>query len=654
MQTYFHAIHTLTRLSLISICLLTSVNSQAQDLYNMSLKALMDIKVQVASKRDQDVLEAPSIITVISSAELKSYGGRNLHDVMRLVPALQQVYPQFIHRNSVAIRGQATPSLDKNFLILLNGKPMRDPIFYGVNAPLYEGIPLELIDRLEIIRGPGSVIYGSNAFSGVMDIITKDADNYSENILQSRSGSFGTRINEAVMSSHFLADKGNITAAIRTHDSDGWQLEFTDSGGSQDNFKNENHAWSGFLELNYLDFNMSLFKAEVEEVQTLSNGLIAEVEGRKSDREYIALGYQHEFSPHWSSKIDLSSNSSNIAASQKYDARDTSLELMAHGDYESFDFDLGLRYRRNTLIDPSGTKVSEVDYQSTFFQLSSQLDDSNKLITGIQVIDPQVSGLQYAPRISLISRYDQNISSKLMFSRAYNSPTGVEFSIFVPNPAGSGPDLFVGNPDLVPTTLDNYDLQIAYSGDQVSTALNIFYSIIENPIGLVEVNEGDVFPKTYDNLASEEHQGLELEGKLDLTSNLHFSGSYSYQTSKDSDGIRDNKLLSNHLIKTGFIYKRDEVFTFSLFNTYHSDPGNRESVANEFNRKESAYSHLTINSNYKIKHLFHQGIQLELNIYIDNALNDKAVMLADPILTSVNTQPKISERSYYAGLSLLF
>jgi outer membrane receptor for ferrienterochelin and colicin len=620
----------------------------------MSLKALMDIKVQVASKRDQDVLEAPGIITVISSAELKGYGGRNLHDVMRLVPALQQVYPQFIHRNSVAIRGQATPSLDKNFLILLNGKPMRDPIFYGVNAPLYEGIPLELIDRLEIIRGPGSVIYGSNAFSGVMDIITKDADNYSENILQSRIGSFGTRINEAVMSSHFLADKGNFTAAVRTHDSDGWQLKFTDSGGNQDSFKNENHAWSGFLELNYLDFNMSLFKAEVEEVQTLSNGLIADVEGRKSDRDYFALGYQHEFSPHWSSKIDLSSNSSNIAASQQYDARDTSLELMAHGDYESFDFDLGLRYRRNTLIDPSGTKVSEVDYQSAFFQLSSQLDDSNKLITGIQVIDPEVSDLQYAPRISLISRYDQNISSKLMISRAYNSPTGVEFSIFVPNPAGSGPDLFVGNPDLVPTTLDNYDLQIAYSGDQVSAALNIFYSIIENPIGLVEVNEGVVFPKTYDNLASEEHQGLELEGKLDLTSNLHFSGSYSYQTSKDSDGIRDNKLLSNHLIKTGFIYKRDEVFTFSLFNTYHSDPGNRESVANEFNHKESAYSHLTINSNYKIKHLFHQGIQLELNLYIDNALNDKAVMLADPILTSVNTQPKISERSYYAGLSLLF
>lgn len=632
----------------------SSVPSSAQDLYSMSLEELMGLSVQVASKRDESIQDAPGIITVINSAELKKFGGRNLHDVMRLIPGIQQVYPQFIHRNSVAIRGIATPSLDKYFLILLNGKPMRDPIFYGVNAPLYEGIPLELIDRLEIIRGPGSVIYGSNAFAGVMDIITKDPDHYPENIIQTRTGSFGTQINEALFNSHFAEDKGKFVASLRTHDSDGWKLQFTDSSGSEDSFRNGNHAWSGFIELDYLDFSMSIFKAEVSEVQTLSNGLISDATSRKSDRDFFALGYKHAFNQHWQGKIDLSSNSSNEAASQEYDARDTSLELMSHGSFNKTDIDIGIRYRRNTLIDPSDVKVSEVDYQSAFAQLGQQLTKASKLVAGLQVIDPEVSAIQYAPRISLLTQHNHFLSSKLMYSRAYSTPTGVEFSLFVPNPAGSGPDLFNGNPDLVPTTLDSYDLQFSYTDTNSFAAINFFYSKENNHIGLVESNPGQEFPKRYENLGSEEHKGLELEGKLDMNKNIHINLSYSYQTSTDSEGKTDNKLLSNHLIKTGIIYDNLSNLTFSLFNVHHSKPGNRSPLSNQYNESEKAYSHLTLNMNYSLNQLFNKDIQLDLNLFVDNALNNKAIMMPDPILSSLNTQPKVAERSYYAGLSLAF
>ncbi len=643
---------TLATLSTLALAL-SPVHSQAKDLYDMSLKELMQLNVQVASKRDESIQNAPGIITVINSSELKKFGGRNLHDVMRLIPAVQQVYPQFVHRNSVAIRGLTTPSLDKYFLILLNGKPMRDPIFYGVNAPLYEGIPLELIDRLEIIRGPGSVIYGSNAFSGVMDIITKDPDNYPENVIQSRIGSFGTHINEALYNTHFADKKGSLVAAIRTNDSDGWELRFKDTSGIEDSFNNENHAWSGFLELNYSDFSMSIFKADVSEKQTLSNGLIADATQRKSDRDFFALEYNHALNESWQAKLDFSSNSSNIAASQEYDARDTSLEFMTHGQVNQFNIDVGIRYRRNTLIDPDQVKVSEVNYQSAFFQLGSQLSKVHKLVTGLQIINPDTSDIQYAPRISLLSQFNNYLNSKLMYSRAYSTPTGVEFSIHLPNPSGSGPDLFIGNPNLIPTTLDNYDLQFSYTDTNSFAAINFFYAEENHGIALSEVNQGQPFPKVYENTASEEHRGIELEGKLDFNNHIHFNASYSYQTSVDNEGKTDNKLLSNHLFKTGVIYDNLSDLTFSIFNVHHSKPSNRKPVANNYNEKEKAYSHLTFNMNYSLSN-FIGNTQLDLNFFIDNALNNKAIMMPDPILTGVNTQPKVAERSYYAGLTLLF
>ena len=618
-----------------------------EDIYNMSLTQLMDMtfKTQIASGREQMILDSPGIITVITAKELNSYGARNLHDAMRLIPAFQQIYPQLTHRNAVAIRGQVARALDKYFLILLNGKPLRDPILYGINAPLYEGIPLELIDRLEIIRGPGSVIYGSNAFTGVMDIITKKPKDKPVNVVAMRTGSFGTKINEVFLNTE-ISEQLSIVAALRKHDSDGWKLEFIDPSGSQNYFYNKNHSWGGFLELNYKDFSVNYFKAKVEERATLSSGLIADVTMRPSDREFYSFDYHYDINQGWDGKIRLSRNTSTIAASTDYDGDDTVLEITSHGIYKGSNLDFGIKLRRSVLIDAKKTKVSNVYHKSIFAQLDTELTDIYKLIVGLQVVDPQKSAIQYAPRISLIGALSDNYNIKLIYGRAYSSPTGIEFSLDLPG-------LFSGNPDLVPTTNDNYDFQISHQQKNYFTAVNLFYSEVKNSINLVEITPGQALPKQFQNLQSEKVKGFEIEGKFNYSPVIQLSASYSYQTSTDSNGQKNAKLLSNYMLKTGVIYDNLENFSLSLFNVYHSKPGNRQPIRNEFNPEEKPYSHLTLNMNYIIKNISADN-DLTLNFYIDNMINNDAIFMADATLSNLNTMPKVAERSYYLGAKLDF
>ncbi|OUS40082.1 hypothetical protein A9R00_07845 [Oleispira antarctica] len=639
--------HLVISISLFFITsLLASISHAIDNLFDLSLKELLEMRIQVASKKEQSIQDSPGIITVITSKDLNYYGARNLHDAMRLVPAIQQMYPQFTHRSSVAIRGQAAGALDKYFLILLNGKPLRDPIFYGINAPIYEGIPLELIERLEIIRGPGSVIYGSNAFAGVMDIITKSPEDMPDNKVSQRLGSFGTSISEVYLNT-VLNEQSNITAAFRNYDSDGWDLEFTDTGSNQDSFKNKNTSWGGFIEYKYEGFTANLFKAEVIEVATLSSGLISDVTERPNDKNFYSLSYDTEINNRWSLVTSFSENTSTVAGSTEYDANDSVLEIITQADLTDTHFDFGISLRQNRLVEPNGNEASNIYYKSFFAQSDFVLENNYRFISGIQVSTKKDSDIQYAPRLSLMGELDEHYRMKIMYGRAYSSPTGVELSLNIPG-------LFFGDEDLEPTIIDNIDLQLSYQSADTYSAINVFFSRQDKSIGLVEITDGSPLPKKFENLNSVDHIGFELEGRVAINSAMQFNGSYSFQTSQDSTGADNSSLLSEQMLKTGIIYGNKSGFNASLFNVYHTKPKNRTTIVNSFNPQEKAYSHLTININYILENAFMTDNDLALNLFIDNALNKDAVFLPDPTLSNLNTMPKVAGRAYYMAMTYSF
>ena len=98
------------------------------DFFDMSLEDLMNIRVVTASKRDEPEVEAPGIVTVITAAEINAFGAKNLMDIFERAPSLQPVSSHFFRNNILINRGVIFSHDDRETLILLNGRPLRESL----------------------------------------------------------------------------------------------------------------------------------------------------------------------------------------------------------------------------------------------------------------------------------------------------------------------------------------------------------------------------------------------------------------------------------------------------------------------------------------------------------------------------------------------
>jgi iron complex outermembrane receptor protein len=142
------------------------------DLASQSLEDLMKIEVTSASKKSEALSKAPAAIYVITGDDIRRGGFSSVPDALRTVPGLY-VVQQSAHVWQVSARGFSN-AFNNKMLVLIDGRPVYSPTFGGVYWDVQDP-PLEDIDRIEVIRGPGGTLWGANAVNGVINIITKQA-----------------------------------------------------------------------------------------------------------------------------------------------------------------------------------------------------------------------------------------------------------------------------------------------------------------------------------------------------------------------------------------------------------------------------------------------------------------------------------------------
>ncbi|HET8708128.1 MAG TPA: TonB-dependent receptor plug domain-containing protein [Pseudomonadales bacterium] len=157
------------------------------DFAKLELEDLMNIQVTSASKKDQRLAEAATAIYVLDQNKLKRSGATTVMDALRLVPGLN-VARVGSHTWAISARG-FNGRLANKLLVLIDGRTVYSPLFSGVNWQVQDLI-LDDIDRIEVIRGPGATIWGANAVNGVINIITKKADQTQGNLASALAGSF--------------------------------------------------------------------------------------------------------------------------------------------------------------------------------------------------------------------------------------------------------------------------------------------------------------------------------------------------------------------------------------------------------------------------------------------------------------------------------
>lgn len=175
-----------------------SLSAQTQkdptDIMDLNLEDLMKVEIDSvygASKYKQKVSSAPASITIVTAEEIKRYGYRTLADILRDVPGFYVTYDRSY--SYLGVRGFGRPGdYNTRILLLLDGHRINDNVddqaFIGTDFPL----DVNLIDRVEIIRGPNSSVYVANALLGIVNVVTKSARDLKGVTATEEMGSYGT------------------------------------------------------------------------------------------------------------------------------------------------------------------------------------------------------------------------------------------------------------------------------------------------------------------------------------------------------------------------------------------------------------------------------------------------------------------------------
>ncbi|MGS2721441.1 TonB-dependent receptor plug domain-containing protein [Paraglaciecola aestuariivivens] len=164
------------RLALCSISLTCLFHASVQskestDIYSFSLEELLNVPVAIASRNDKSLTQAPSSVSLFTREDIQRLGLRTLGDLLTRVPGFYSMMDSVEGNLSHMVMRGHSQNYANTLLVLLNGQRINDDYTGGINY-LIRYFSIQNASKVEVIRGPGSALYGSNAYSGVVNIIT--------------------------------------------------------------------------------------------------------------------------------------------------------------------------------------------------------------------------------------------------------------------------------------------------------------------------------------------------------------------------------------------------------------------------------------------------------------------------------------------------
>jgi outer membrane receptor for ferrienterochelin and colicins len=275
------------------------------DLGALSLEDLAKVKVESvfgASKFLQKASDAPTTVTVITAEEIQKHGYRTLADVLRSVRGFYVINDR--NYSYVGVRGLSRPGdYNARILFLLDGHRVNDNIYDGAYVGTEFPVDVDLIERIEIIRGPNSSIYGTGAFAAVINVITKRGRDLSATEASAEAGSwnsykgratYGERFDsglETLLSGSFYNSQGHKNLFYPEFDSPA-----TNNGVAVN--ADGDQSYDAFADIIYRDFNIHFVQnSRTKHIPTASFGTVFDdPRTRTTDaRGYVDVQYHHVF-----------------------------------------------------------------------------------------------------------------------------------------------------------------------------------------------------------------------------------------------------------------------------------------------------------------------------------------------------------------------
>jgi outer membrane receptor for ferrienterochelin and colicins len=527
--------------------------------------------VSIATGSQQPISKAPSSATVITAQDIQAMGATDLDQVMESVPGVH-VSMQHVALNPIySFRGIFTKE-NPQVLMLVNGSPITN-VFWGDRSQLWGGMPLENVERIEVIRGPGSALYGADAFSGVINVITKTSANINGAEYGVRGGSFNT-------SNAYVQYGGKLGALdsafyLRAGNTDGSQgVILKDAVGASGPLSTDRKAIDASADLSKdaWRFRAAYQERDVGIGAGLGGALDPNSRGHAT-RLYLDLNYdQANWAPNW----DVSGVAGYYNIREHGNPAYTLVpagvipafpngmigdpghsEQHPHGSISAFytgfeqhrvrigtGFEVDDLYATTSqqnftaTFAPSGTPpmmmdvtgnsavIYEMPHKRTveyaFAQDEWSIAKDWTLTAGVRNDHYSDFGGTTNPRLALVWDAAYNLEVKAMHGTAFRAPSFSEM-YSINNP------VTIGSPNIKPEHIVSDELAFSWQQTtRLKSNLNFFHYRMSNiilPVGAA--------PAVYQNAGDQTGRGVEWEETFDATSSLRLTGNYSWQHSID-------------------------------------------------------------------------------------------------------------------------
>ena len=580
----------------------TALAQQPQDdLSTKSIEDLMNIEVASvysASKYSQKVTEAPSSVSIVTAEQIQRYGYRTMGEILSSVRGFYVTSDR--NYTYVGVRGFARPGdYNTRILLLVDGHRLNDNIydqgFLGRELP----VDVDLIERVEIVRGPSSSLYGTNAFFAVVNVITKrggDVDGIEVSTEVASFGSYQGRLTygkklsnnfEILLSGTHYDSRGQRELYIKEFDTPA-----TNNGVAVN--ADDERATNFVANLSFKEFTLhGTYGERKKGIPTGAFGtLFNDNRTHTIDRRgFIDLKYDHTFSNQLNLVARASYDSYAYKGDYIYDYSEDETPLLAvnkdtlQGRWWTGEFQLtktirkhrltaGTEYRDNVRqnqgnFDLGSEETPYLDLQQTsrnvavFVQDEFRIGENVTLTAGARYDRHSDFGGTIKPRLALIYHPVATATVKLLYGEAFRAPNNYELYY------GSG-DQFTTNVALKPETISTTELVFEkYLGNHVRLSASGYVYRIKGLISQTADAEGKI---TFSNQEEVAARGLELELESKLAGGFEGSVGYTLQQTRNQETKLELSNSPRHLAKFNIIAPLLKRKLFAAFQFQFASP----------------------------------------------------------------------------------
>ena len=571
-------------------------DSKVDDYFAMSPAELAEMPVTIATGTPRPIFQAAAMASVVTADQIKSMGATQLHEVLETVPGVHASLQPNSYDYNYSIRGIAN-STNSEVLILLNGTRITTP--FGGTLMSGTEIPVEAIQQVEVIRGPGSALYGADAFAGVINIITKKAKDINGTALGGRAGDHGTQSGWGQQSAEWAGWAVATSLQYQRSDGDPGRIVNADAQTGIDNQLGTHASLApGPMNTNYETYNGHLnlqrkhwdlgFWALNSPSEGLRAGVAGALDPTGSANGAQYLGDARFSTEDWLADWELTAHASYLNADFQAQAQlfpaNAVLPIGSNGNintpgsvlvsfpngvntnlgrvekipslelgsiYKGFDkhllrFSTAIRYEEvaanqnsnfgygtqtgvgSALVNVTGTAYSYLPNThrtigSLVAQDEWQIAADWQLTAGLRYDHYSDFGGTFNPRAALVWDINKQLTSKLMYGKAFRAPTFSE--LYTQNNP-----VVLGNANLRPETINTYEWALNYRPlSSLSTGVNVYYYQINNLISQVPDPTAGVGVYNYQNSGNQNGYGSELEFNWQWSEQWSIKGNYAWQ-----------------------------------------------------------------------------------------------------------------------------